>query len=113
VAFDVAAAYLQALEAVALRREGGVALRDDVLRGEVQLSEARDSLVRAEDAEITALVRLNNALRRDASLPVRPADGLYPGTLAVSLAECLQRAAAQRPEVGVARDRVAVVQLFV
>src|SRR5262249_10652100 len=63
VAYDVATAYLQALEAAALRRiavetvrraeavledvrarkEGGVALRDDVLRGQVQLSEARDS----------------------------------------------------------------------
>src|SRR5262249_40750035 len=92
------------------RREGGVALRDDVLRGQVQLSESRDAVVRAEDAEITALARLNNALGRDASLPVRPADGLEPGPFAASLAECLQRAATQRPEVGVARDRVAVAQ---
>jgi outer membrane protein TolC len=130
VAYDVATAYLQALEAAALRRiavqtvrqaeavledvrarrEGGVALRDDVLRGQVQLSESRDSLVRAEDAEITALARLNNAMGRDASLPVRPDEGLYPGKFAASLADCLQRAATQRPEVGVARDRVAVAQ---
>jgi outer membrane protein len=130
VAYDVAAAYLQALEAAAFRRiavetirqaeavlkdvrarrEGGVALRDDVLRGEVQLSESRDALVRAEDAEITALARLNNAMGRDASLPLRPDECPYPGKFAVSLAECLQRAATQRPEVGVARDRVAVAQ---
>jgi outer membrane protein TolC len=91
VAYDVATAYLQAREAAALRRiavetvrraeavpqdvkarkEGGVALRDDVLRGEVQLSESRDALVRAEDDEITALARLNNALGRDASLPLQ------------------------------------------
>jgi outer membrane protein len=32
------------------------------------------------------------------------------GTFAASLAECLQRAATARPEVGVARDRVAVAQ---
>ena len=130
VAYDVATAYLQALEAAAFRRiavetvrraeavlqdvrarkEGGVALRDDVLRGEVQLSESRDALVRAEDAEITALAQLNNAMGRDASLPLRPEEGLYPGKFATSLAECLQRAATQRPEVGVARDRVAVAQ---
>jgi outer membrane protein TolC len=85
-----------------------VALRDDVLRGQVQLSEARDALVRAEDAEITALARLNNALGRDASLPLRPANDLSAGPFAASLAECLQRAAERRPEVGVARDRVAV-----
>jgi outer membrane protein TolC len=130
VAYDVATAYLQALEAAAFRRiavetvrraeavlqdvrarrEGGVALRDDVLRGEVQLSESRDALVRTEDSEITALAQLNNAMGRDASFPVRPRDGLYAGPFAASLAECLQRAATRRPEVGVARDRVAVAQ---
>jgi outer membrane protein TolC len=130
VAYDVSAAYLQALEAAAFRRiavetvrraeavledvrarrEGGVALRDDVLRGEVQLSESRDALVRTEDAEVIALARLNNAMGLDASLPVRPDERLYPGRFAATLAECLQRAATQRPEVGVARDRVAVAQ---
>jgi outer membrane protein TolC len=130
VAYDVATAYLQALEAavfrriavetvrraeavledVRARREGGVALRDDVLRGEVQLSASRDALVRAEDAEITALARLNNAMGRDASWPVGAEEGLYPGKFTAPLAECLQRGATQRPEVGVARDRVAVAQ---
>jgi outer membrane protein TolC len=128
VAFDVTAAYLQALEAAAFRRiavesvrraeavledvrarkAGGVALKDDVLRGQVQLSEARDALVRAEDAEITALARLNNAMGRDASLPLRPGQDLSAGPFAAALAECLRRAAERRPEVGVARDRVAV-----
>jgi outer membrane protein len=130
VAYDVATAYLQALEAAALRRiavetvrraeavlqdvrarkEGGVALRDDVLRGEVQLSESRDALVRAEDDEITALARLNNAMGRDASFPLQLGDVLSPGQFVASLADCLQRAATARPEVGVARDRVAVAQ---
>src|SRR5205814_6474606 len=114
VTYDVATAYLQVLEAVAFRRiavesvrraevvledvrarrDAGVALRDDVLRGEVQLSESRDALVRAEDAEIAALARLNNALGRDASLPLRPGEGLSPGQFTASLAECLQRAGA-------------------
>jgi outer membrane protein len=130
VAYDVATAYFQVLEGAALRRiavetvrraeavledvrarrEGGVALRDDVLRGEVQLSESRDALVRAEDDEITALARLNNAMGRDASLPLRPGEGPDPGRFTASLADCLQRAAARRPEVGVVRDRVAVAQ---
>jgi outer membrane protein TolC len=130
VGYDVATAYLQALEAAAFRRiavetvrraqavlqdvrarrEGGVALRDDVLRGEVQLSESQDAVVRTEDTEITALAQLNNAMGRDASIPVRLAEGLHAGPFATSLTECLQRAAAARPEVGVARDRVAVAQ---
>jgi outer membrane protein TolC len=130
VAYDVAAAYLQALEAAALRRiaiqtvrraeavlqdvkarrDGGVALRDDVLRGQVQLSESRDALVRAEDAEVAALAQLNNALGRDASLPVRLVEGLTAGPLTVSLSDCLRLAAGRRPEVAAAQDRVAVAQ---
>jgi outer membrane protein len=130
VAYDVATAYFQALEALALRRiavetvrraqavledvrarkEGGVALRDDVLRDDVQLADSRDALVRSEDAEITALAQLNNAMGRDASLPLRPVEGANPPDFTASLAECLQRAAVQRPEVGVARDRVAAAR---
>ncbi len=130
VAYDVATAYLQVLEAMAFRRiavetvrraeavledvrarrEGGVALRDDVLRGDVQLSESRDALVRAVDAEVVALARLNNAMGRDASLPLRLDEEPYADKFAATLADSMQRAAAQRPEVGVARDRVAVAQ---
>jgi outer membrane protein len=130
VAYDVATAYFQVLEAAALRRiaeetvrraeavledvrvrkEAGVALRDDVLRGEVQLSESRDALVRADDDEITALARLNNAMGRDASLPIRTGEGPERGKFTAQLADCLQRAATARPEVGVARDRVAVAR---
>jgi outer membrane protein len=130
VAYDVATAYLQALEAVAFRRiavetirraeavledvrsrqVGGVAVKDDVLRGEVQLSESRDSLVRAEDDEITALAQLNNALGRNGSTPLKLAEVAYPEKFTASLPECLLRAATQRPEVAIARDRVAVAQ---
>jgi outer membrane protein len=130
VSYDVATAYFQALEALALRRiavetvrraqavledvrarkDNGVALRDDVLRDEVQLAESRDALVRSEDADITALAQLNNAMGRDASLPLRPVEGSNPPEFTASLADCLQRAANLRPEVGVARDRVAVAR---
>ena len=55
-------------------------------RGEVQLSEARDALVRAEDTEVTALAQLNNAMGRDASLPVRPGEVSPPDQFTASLA---------------------------
>ena len=130
VAYDAATAYLQALEAAAFRRiavetvrraeavledvrarqAGGVAVRDDVLRGEVQLSESRDAQVRAEDAEITALAQLNNAMGRDANLPLRLAEAANPSRFTTSLADCLRQAASLRPEVGIIRDRVAVAQ---
>jgi outer membrane protein TolC len=130
VAYDVAAYYFQALGAEAIRkiavqairraqavledtrarRGQGVALRDDVLRGEVQLSESRDALVRAEDAVVIALARLNNTLGRDASLPLKLDDRVSAAPFRVTLAECLQAASQQRPEIDVARDRVAAAQ---
>src|SRR5262249_16146756 len=82
----------------------------EVRAARAQLAGAGAALGRAEDDEIPGRARLNNAMGRDAGLPLRLGESAYPGPFAASLAECLQRAAAQRPEVGVARDRVAVAQ---
>src|SRR5258708_10439610 len=91
VEFDVAAAYLDVLLARAsrrvqedavrraeatlddtvARRKGGVALREDVLRAEVQLSESREALVLARQGELDAVARLNNVMGRNASLPLQ------------------------------------------
>jgi len=130
VTYDVAAAYLQGLHAAAIRtiardalrraeavlndtrqrRAAGVAERDDVPRGEVQRAEVEDALVRAEEAELSALARLNNVLGRDANLPLELKEETVRPTFRKTLAECLEQAIAERPEVGVARDRVAVAQ---
>jgi outer membrane protein TolC len=92
------------------RRQGGVADRDDVLRAEVQFSETREALVEAEQAEYEAIARLNYVMGRNASLPIRLVDWRAESHADPSLVECLQTAAAQRPEVEVARDGVAVAQ---
>jgi outer membrane protein TolC len=130
VAFDVAAAYLQALRANAVRiiqeeaipraeatlkdtrsrRAAGVAERDDVLRAEVQLSAARDSLDVAEEAEWAALARLNNVMGRNASLPLRLVDWSNTPAFSLSLLQCLEVAAAQRREITIAREAVAAAQ---
>jgi outer membrane protein TolC len=130
VAFDAATAYIGVLLAQATRlvqeqairraeavlqdartrREGGVAERDDVLRAEVQLSEARDSLVTAREAEFNALARLNYAMGRNASLPVRVVDWKGQPRFDRTLVSCLEIAAGQRPEVRAATDSVAAAQ---
>ena len=132
VEFDVATAYLDVLLARAsrrvqedavrraqaflndteARRKEGVALKDDVLRAEVQLSESRAALVVAREGEYDAVARLNNAMGRNAGLPLevvdleltdsRPCPGRWT--------DLLEQAAAQRPEVGVARQAVAAAQ---
>jgi outer membrane protein len=130
VEFDVAAAYMDLLLARAsrrvqedavrraqailsdteARRKGGVALKEDVLRADVQLSESREALVLAREGEFNAAARLNNALGRNAGLPLEVIDLDAEPPLPGALADLLEQAAAQRPEVGAARQAVAAAQ---
>jgi outer membrane protein TolC len=130
IEFEVTAAYLQVLLAQASRRvqddavrraratlddtrarqAGGVALKEDVLRAEVQLSESQDALVVARQGEFNAQSRLNNAMGRNAALPLEVVDIAVQALLPHRLAEILEMAANQRPEVGVAQQAVAAAQ---
>jgi outer membrane protein len=130
VEFDVAAGYLEVLLSRAsrrvqedavrraraflddaeARRKGGVALKEDVLRADVQLSESRETLVLAREGEFNAVARLNNAMGRNAALPLEVVDLEMQPPLPGPLAELLELAAAQRPEVGVAQLAVAAAQ---
>jgi outer membrane protein len=130
VEFDVAAAYIDVLLARAARRvqedavrraqatledtdarrKGGVALKEDVLRAEVQLSESRDALVLARENEFNGVARLNNAMGRNAGWPLEVLDLNAEPPLPGALASLLELAVDQRPEVGVARQAVAVGQ---
>jgi outer membrane protein len=130
VRFDVASAFLQALRAAAgrrvqeesirraeatlrdtrSRRAAGVAEKDDVLRGEVQLAGAREDLDLAREAELAAIARLNNAMGRNASLPLSLVAMNSEPPLALSLVQCLETAANQRAEINVARQAVASAQ---
>jgi outer membrane protein TolC len=130
VRFDVASAYLLALRAEAARRiqeeairraeatlrdtrsrrAAGVAERDDVLRGEVQLAGAQEDLDIAREAELAGIARLNNAMGRNASLPVTLVGWNSEPVLAMSLVQCLETAANQRSEIHIARQAVAAAQ---
>jgi outer membrane protein TolC len=130
VAYDVAAAYIGVLLAQAsrvvqeqairqaetvlqdarARRLGGVAFLDDVLRAEVQLSEARENLVAAQEVEFNALARLNYAMGRNVTLPLQLNDWKVQPRFERSLVECLQNAAEQRQEVRIAQEAVAAAQ---
>jgi outer membrane protein TolC len=131
IASEVTLTYLLALEAQAVgkiaqestrraeailedakgRVAGGVALKEDVLRAEVQLSEARETAVRAEEASLSALARLNHAMGRDAQLPIRLADEPAVVKFTGNLTDCLRQAAESRPEIELARDRIAHAEL--
>ncbi len=131
VQFDVTAAYLNILLAHAsrlvqedairqaeatlkdarARLKGGVADPNDVLRAEVQLSESQEASVNAREAESVAIAQLNNVMGRDAALPIRVLElKLPPPERRPSLAESLEIAAAERPEIGFARQAVVAAQ---
>ncbi len=94
VEFDVANAYLDVLlarasrrvqedavrraeavlEDTVARRQQGVALKDDVLRSQVQLAESRGALVAARQGEFDAVARMNNAMGRNAGWPLEVVD---------------------------------------
>jgi outer membrane protein TolC len=130
VEFDAATAYLDVLLARAsrrvqedavrraqatlddtvARRKGGVALREDVLRAEVHLSESREALILAREGEYNAVASLNYALGRNAGWPLEVIDLDAELPLPGPLADLLELAAAQRPEVSLAREAVAAAQ---
>jgi outer membrane protein TolC len=131
VQFDVAAAYLNILLArasllvqeEAIRQAestlkdahallaGGVATPDNLLRAEVHLSESRDAYVRAQEAELVAAAQLNNVMGRNAARPLKVHNLQLPSLAArLSLAESLEIAANQRPEVSFAREAVVAAQ---
>jgi outer membrane protein TolC len=139
VEFDVANAYLDVLLARASRRvqeeavrraqailgdtgsrrTEGVALKDDVLRADVQLSESRVALVVTRQREYDAVSRLNNTMGRNAEVPVEVVDleggadlkaALLEPPIPGALTQLLEMAAAQRPEVGVARQAVVAAE---
>jgi outer membrane protein len=98
------------LDDTVARRNQGVALKDDVLRAQVQLSESREALVRAWEGEYDAVARLNNTMGRNAGLPLEVVDVESQPPLPGSLADLLDIAARQRPEISVARQAVAAAQ---
>jgi len=130
VEFDVANAYLDVLlarasrrvqedavrraeailEDTVARRKQGVALKDDVLRAEVQLSESRGSLVAAREREFDAVASLNNAMGRNAGWPLEVVDMESQPAFLGALPELLEIAARQRPEVAVAQQTVEAAQ---
>jgi len=130
VAFDVTTAYVNVLlaragrrvqeDAIRLaegilgdaraRRKGGTLDRDDVLRAEVQLATSRIGLVTARETELDALARLNNTMGRNAACPLQVLDLESPPCVHLVLAECLEKAASLRPEIGLARQALVAAQ---
>lgn len=121
VAYNVTVAYLQVLQARALRTvaaeavrraesvlrdsrnflKRGTGIRNDVLRADVLLSEMRLSQVKARTAEGIAVAALNQAIGINVSTPTCVLDREAAAPFGLTLAESLQLAVDNRDEFGV------------
>jgi outer membrane protein len=130
VVYDVSATYYRVLQAQAARKVAQEAVRlaesvlnisrkslkagllesDQVLRSEVQLAQARRTLVLAERAERVAVAALNQAIGLNVSSPTEVIDRTEEPPFGLSLAECLQRAVDSRREFQIARRSIEVAQ---
>ena len=127
-AYDVAAAYSRVLQARAASRvakesvrlalsvldiarkslNAGLVESDQVLRAEVQLAQARRSVVVAERVELVAVAGLNQAIGLNVSAATEVVDLTDEPPFELSLALCLQRAVESRPEFRVAQRAIEV-----
>lgn len=130
VGYDVAAAYFRVLlaranevvEQQAVRRAesvleitrnlhaAGVVDRDPLLRAEVQLAAMRQGLVAAQSARLVAVASLNLAMGRNVSASTRVVEQVEEPAFALSLADCLHLAVANRREFLVAQRSVALAR---
>ena len=86
--------------------EKGVIPRNDLLKSQVALAQARQDLVRAKNGVAVAKATLNAILHRDVTAPLEVKDIALMPKPALSLKEAIQRALDQRPVVEAARKEV-------
>ncbi|OWK36682.1 TolC family protein [Fimbriiglobus ruber] len=137
VGFDVSARYAEALEAYATRavaertveraaeilrdaanlEKSGVLTREDVLRAEVQVADARQSLTTAKSGVHIALAALNRAIGITIGFPTRVTEAALPiatpqapapepRPFGLALEECLDFAVRSRPELAVVQKAI-------
>jgi outer membrane protein TolC len=84
----------------------GLVLRDAVLRGEVQLAQARRAVVAAERAHLVAIAALNQAIGINVSTPTEVVDRTDEPPFGLTLPGSLQLAIDNRREFQVARRSI-------
>ena len=108
---EEAVAMLEAQTEVAVNyHEVGMTPLNDLLKTKVELANARQDLVAAQNELEIARTNFNLLLRRSIDTPVAPADILDYPLLGLSLAECLEAAEKDRLEVTVADLEVEIRQ---
>lgn len=91
--------YADHLALVKSKYEAGLVAKNDILASEVDLAEAKSSLIKSENNYKNAVAALNNELGLPHDTVVTLKNGFTYTKIDQSLAECLDYAAAHRPEI--------------
>jgi len=91
--------------------ETGLVAKVDLLQAEVRLAESTQEVIRAQNAVEAAKSAFNSVLGRDISEDVALVEEHFPTSFAPSLAECLEEAEANRPELVAMRESVRLSKL--
>jgi outer membrane protein len=102
-AADLSAQQVKALEAQAAQSqaffEGGVIPKNDLLKAEVELANARQTLIRAQNQAELARASLNHALGQDLNTPLQLEEVQAPPPSTIAAEAALERAWERRPEI--------------
>lgn len=85
------------------RYEAGLGLQQDVLKGQVEVSQLLEQIAILEEERQTAAARLNTLLDRDPQTPLPPPPALAQTKLAYTLPELFQLA--RRSDTGIQQDQ--------
>lgn len=84
----------------------GIVPRNDVLQAEVELAQARQDLIKADNDVALAKSTFNTILRRELDHPVNLKDILTPASFGKALEECLETGRRERPEMQEVQKRI-------
>lgn len=84
----------------------GIIPKNDLLQAEVELAQAKQNLIRADNGVSIAKSKFNTVLRREINEPVNLLDILTYTTFTEGQDDCMQKAYANRPEMKEAALRV-------
>ncbi len=98
------------LKNVQAQYDVGIVAKSDLLSSEVQLANAQDSLIKAENQYELAVATLNNAIRLPLDSELILKEDLSYEKYDVTLAACSRQALASRPEIAQYQTNIAIAR---
>lgn len=98
------------LKNVQLQYEVGTVAKTDVLRSEVELADARQNLIKAENSYDIAMATLNNVMGLSLDTEVKPKEALKHEQYQGTLADSIQYSLTKRPDLAQIEKKVAIAR---